>query len=68
MEASGDSSLSWAKVESSLYAQCFTGQACTAENWCALCQGLDHTAPEVPIQVAEKAVVSGIWPALRGEG
>lgn len=47
MEAAGNSQ-SWARVEPGLYAQCFTGQARTMENWCATCQGLDHSSARCP--------------------
>ena len=42
-EAAGNPHQSWARVEPSIYAQCFTGQAVSAENWCTRCQCLDHT-------------------------
>jgi len=42
-EAMNNPSQSWAREELSIYAQCFTGQAISLENWCAHCQGLDHT-------------------------
>lgn len=38
----------WARVDPSIYAQCFTGQAKTSENWCSECQGLDHTTGSCP--------------------
>ena len=50
MEIAGNPTHSWAKVDPSLYAQCFTGQALSAENWCSLCQGLDHTSSRCPFR------------------
>ena len=60
IEVAGNPTLSWAKVDPSLYAQCFTGQARSTENWCSHCQALDHS----PIQAStpEEAMGSGIWP------
>ena len=68
MEAAGDSTMSWAKVEPSLYAQCFTGQARTAENWCSLCQGLDHPSQKCPYRPQKRAwsAVFGHQPAGKG--
>ena len=39
---------SWAEVDPSIYAQCFTGQALTLENWCTKCQSLDHSSANCP--------------------
>ena len=47
-EAAGNPTQSWAKVDPSIYAQCFTGQALTSENWCAKCQSLDHSSANCP--------------------
>lgn len=47
MEVAGTSQ-SWARVAPSIYAQCFTGQAINVENWCAQCQGLDHSSARCP--------------------
>ena len=41
-------SQSWAKVEPSTYALCFTGQAKSAENWRYRCQSLDHVSSNCP--------------------
>ena len=32
----------WARIDSSLLAQCFTGQAKSSESWCKSCHSLDH--------------------------
>ena len=48
MEMAGNPTQSWAKVDPSLYAQCFTGQAFSSENWCSECQGLYHTSGRCP--------------------
>ena len=47
-EVSGNPSQSWAKVDPSMYALCFTGQAVSSENWCTRCQCLDHTSSNCP--------------------
>ena len=47
-EAAGNPYQSWARVDPSIYAQCFTGQAISAENWCTRCQCLDHTTASCP--------------------
>ncbi len=47
-DAAGNPDLPWAKVDSSLYAQCFTGQEALRESWCSKCQGLDHQSAECP--------------------
>ena len=47
-EAAGNPHQSWARVEPSIYAQCFTGQAVSTENWCSRCQCLDHTTSSCP--------------------
>ena len=38
----------WARVDPSIYAQCFTGQAINSENWWTRCQYLDHTTSNCP--------------------
>ena len=38
----------WAKADPSIYAQCFTGQTISTENWCSKCQCLDHTSSNCP--------------------
>ena len=47
-EAAGNPSQSWAKVDPSIYAQCFTGQGLSTESWCARCHSLDHTSASCP--------------------
>ena len=47
-EAAGNPHQSWARVEPSIYTQCFTGQAVSTENWCSRCQCLDHTTSTCP--------------------
>lgn len=53
-EAAGNPHQSWARVEPSIYAQCFTGQAISAENWCTRCQCLDHTTSSCPYRPRKK--------------
>ena len=47
-DAAGNPQLSWTKVDPSIYAQCFTNQAISAENWCDKCHALDHTFSKCP--------------------
>ena len=49
-EAAGNPSQAWAKVDPSIYAQCFTGQALSGENWCSKCHSLDHTLASCPLR------------------
>ncbi len=49
-EVTGNVGQSWAKVEPGIYALSFTGQAISAENWCARCQCLDHASSNCPMQ------------------
>ena len=55
MEAAGNPAQSWARVDPSLYAQCFTGQARAAENWCSHCQGLDHSSMRCPYKPQKRS-------------
>ena len=63
-EAAGNPGQSWAKVDPSIYAQCFTGQARSAENWCMKCQGLDHPTEKCPSRPRKRSWSS----ALGGAG
>ena len=58
-DAAGNASLSWAKVEPSLYAQCFTGQEARRENWCRTCQSVEHASASCPFQSTRKRAWSG---------
>ena len=53
-EAAGNPHQSWARVDSSIYAQCFTGQAISTENWCTRCQCLDYTTSSCPYRPRKK--------------
>ncbi len=44
-EAAGNAGQPRARVDPSMYAQCFTGQEISGENWCRKCQSLDHNCP-----------------------
>ncbi len=44
-EAADTGTANWAKVDSSIHTQCFTGMSLCEEGWCALCTALDHTTP-----------------------
>lgn len=62
-EAAGNPNQSWAKVDPSIYAQCFTGQALNAESWCARCQNLDHTSANCPFRQRKRS-----WNTAMGSG
>ena len=62
-DAAGNLSQSWAKVEPSLYAQCFTGQAVSAENWCSRCHSLEHASINCPFHPRKHT-----WDAAVGQG
>jgi len=47
-EAASIPSQSWAKIDPSIYSQCFLGMAKSAEGWCQTCQSLDHTSDHCP--------------------
>ena len=47
-EAADMQNKQWAKVDPSIYAQCFTGMALRAEAWCRYCHVLDHTSEDCP--------------------
>ena len=61
-EAAGNPDQLWGKADPSLYAQCFTGQAVSAENWCSKCQCLDHTSADCPFRSRKRAWSSAIGP------
>ena len=55
MEVAGNSTQSWARVDPGLYAQCFTGQARSIENWCTTCQGIDHASARCPYKPQKRS-------------
>lgn len=57
-EAAGNPSQSWAKVNLSFYAQCFTGQALSKESWCMKCHSPDHTSAQ---PIPSKGNDHGVW-------
>ena len=66
-DAAGNPSLSWAKVDPSIYAQCFTGQALSSENWCARCQCLDHTSVHCPYRPRKRTWASAFSQPVKPE-
>ena len=40
----------WARIDSSLFAQCFTGQSKSSESWCKSCHSLDHLSDACPLR------------------
>ena len=61
MDAAGNPAQPWSKVDPSIYAQCFTGQALSAENWCTRCQSLDHSTLRCPLRQSKRS-----WEAAFG--
>ena len=47
-EMAGAAGQPWSRVDPSIYALCFTGQAVSGENWCSNCQRLEHTGQACP--------------------
>lgn len=48
MEVAGKPDAAWAKVDPSIYSQCFMGMAVSTEGWCQRCQSLDHGTGDCP--------------------
>ena len=67
-EAASCAGQSWARVEPSLYAQCFTGQEVQGEGWCTTCQGVDHTTADCPFQPRKQPRPAAASPPQRGAG
>ena len=61
MDAAGNPAQVWSKVDPSIYAQCFTGQALSTENWCSRCQSLDHSTLRCPLRPMKRP-----WEAVFG--
>ena len=47
-EAANTPGMTWAKVDPSIYAQCFTGMAANAEGWCRQCHSIEHPSDRCP--------------------
>ena len=58
-DAAGNPGLQWAKVDPSLYAQCFTGQEISKENWCGNYQELDHMTADCPFRSRKRPWTAG---------
>ena len=54
-EVAGNPGQAWGRADPSIYAQCFTGQALSGENWCNKCQSLDHTSSNCPARPRKRA-------------
>ena len=50
-EAADNGLKDWAKVDPSIYTQCFTNAAVSDEKWCKNCQSIDHRTTTCPLQV-----------------
>jgi len=53
---------SWAKVDLFTYLVSFFSQNINAENWCSMCQSLDHTSVAWPARVPRKQAWPGMLP------
>ena len=49
-EAADNGLKDWAKVDPSIYTQCFTNAAISEERWCKNCQSIDHNSGSCPLQ------------------
>ena len=47
-EVAGSREAVWARVDPSIYSQCFLGMARNTEGWCQKCQSLDHASEDCP--------------------
>ena len=50
-EAADNGLKDWAKVDPSIYTQCFTNAAVSDEKWCKNCQSIDHGTTTCPLQI-----------------
>ena len=49
-EAADNGLKDWAKVDPSIYTQCFMNAAVSEEKWCKYCQSIDHGTNTCPLQ------------------
>ena len=53
-QEAADTGLSdWAKIDSSIYTQCFTAMSLNRGGWCSICTSMDHVKETCPYQSAE---------------
>ena len=50
-EAADSGLKDWSKVDPSTYTQCFTNAAVSNENWCKVCQSIDHATDVCPSKI-----------------
>jgi hypothetical protein len=43
----------WARVDPSIYTQCFTSAAISTEGWCRFCQSVDHSSEMCPVKASQ---------------
>ena len=69
-EAACSTSTQWARVDPSIYTQCFTGMAIGAEGWCKLCQSIEHSSENCPLapKQMEHTIMSGLQAHSTREG
>ncbi len=53
-EAADTGKTDWAKIDSSIHTQCFTGMSLSAEGWCSICTSMDHTKQTCPYRPQEE--------------
>ena len=52
-EAADTGKTDWAKIDSGIYTQCFTGMSLT-EGWCSICTSMDHVKATCPYKPTEE--------------
>ena len=52
-EAADSGSKDWARVDPSIYKQCFTSAALATEGWCKACQSVEHSSERCPLKTAK---------------
>lgn len=58
-EAADNGLKDWAKVDPSIYTQCFTNAAVSDEKWCKNCQSIDHGSNTCPLQIYQSSTGGG---------
>ena len=58
-EAADSGLKDWSKVEPSIYTQCFTNAVLSSENWCKVCQSIDHGSDVCPMRSLNSGTTPG---------
>ena len=69
-EAADSGNKDWAKVDPSIYTQCFTNAAISIEGWCKFCQSVDHSSEMCPLKTPQSnsGGVTSIGPSRKRPG